>query len=147
MSATLVEISEAVGSIVAIEAAAYVVCGAHVADAGPGAAVALSSQSMHHAWRAEELRRHLFAFGTKTVDDFLNVPPDVAAELQRAEHSPSALDAAAIVLNGVMRPLAERYRELGEQCSPVADGSLMRTLRILRADLDADAAEIERIVR
>ncbi|MGH9056116.1 MAG: hypothetical protein ACRDYY_09695 [Acidimicrobiales bacterium] len=110
----------------------------------PEAKLMLDRHSQHHAWRANQWWDRLPVLAGADRDS-LAVPPSPAAD--SAAGALSDLDGTVARLAGAYRValprLAGAYEELLVLADPVSDGSTVRTLGLVRGDLDADWREGE----
>jgi hypothetical protein len=106
--------------------------------------VLLDRHSLHHAWRAQQWWDRLPVVAG--IDrPGLVAPPSATVELL-LDHL-AALEDSAARLAGAYRVaiprLAGTYETQVQQLSPVADSSVLRTMHIVRADLESDWREGE----
>lgn len=139
MSGGMVEISERVGGLVAAETALFEALGRLVPAAQGAAAVTLSTLSRHHAWRAEQLRGHLFAFGGYGAEDFVRLPAHLAPTLEALQGS-DPISGVVVSADAALGALLSELDELRAMCTDVADGSLLRTVGMVEADILRDRA-------
>lgn len=144
MTAGLREISAAVGQLVATERGAFAVLGAWAPALDDARAVeTVARLARRHAWRAEQLADQLFGFGSTSVDELTS--PDSSTTARLAElASARGTDAQRRAAADLLEVLAASVEELAARCTPVADAALLRTLRIVGADLRADRDELAR---
>lgn len=138
MSATLIEVSRAVGGLVATERIAFEITGRAVPTATPRVAAWLAQLSLHHAWRATELERHLWPFATFEISDFVVVPDELADVLGTVGATTSESAMVEVLRDQLIPTLAGRVTALIECCGEAADGSLRRSLEIVGDDLERD---------
>ncbi|MCC6226346.1 MAG: hypothetical protein IT195_08070 [Microthrixaceae bacterium] len=140
MSAGLEEISRRVGALVAAEVASFEAVGSRVVDAPPDLAGLFAGISCHHAWRAHQLREHLFPLGGYQVDDFVVLSGDFAAILGTLEGAETPMEAAAVVRDELLVALSAMIGDTRAVCGLVADAPLLRTLDLVEFDLLRDKA-------
>jgi len=140
MSAGLEQISRRVGASVAAEVASFEAVGRRVVGASPDLAELFAGISRHHAWRADQLREHLFPFSGRQVDDFVVLPEDVAAILGTLETAASPVEAAAVLRDELLVALLAMVGDTRSVCGLAADASLLRTLELVEFDLLRDKA-------
>jgi hypothetical protein len=123
----------------------FEILGAWVATtAEPAVKLMVDRHSLHHSWRAAQWEARLPVASGVNIDALIAAPA-VATE--------KALDALA-GMQGTVRRLAGAYRVALPRlaasyaadvagASPISDGSVIRTLQIVAADLHADWREGE----
>jgi hypothetical protein len=149
VSLTLEESSRLAGGHHWIECRMFEVLGGWVATTSePDAKLMFDRHSRHHAWRAEQWRDRLPVLAD--VDrDGLSVPPSVAAAsaLEALAGLPGTVERVAGAYRVVLPRLSGAYLEHLSLASPVSDGSAMRTLNMLVADVGTDWREGELLLQ
>jgi hypothetical protein len=107
----------------------------------PAAAARLGSTSRHHGWRAELWHEQLPSIPALEVGDLV-APPDVgtAAVVATLADAPpgAAVEALASAYRVLVPRLVAAYDAHLADTSPVADGPVARTLRLVLADVVPD---------
>jgi hypothetical protein len=117
----------------------------------PAVKAVVGTHSHHAAWRAELWRTCLPALPSLTPDS-VTVPPSAAvAAVVDAVDDPGDDAGTLGPLTGVYRVLVPHLlgagNDLVEVASPVGDAPLLRVAHLVRADLAADRAAGERLIR
>jgi hypothetical protein len=119
-------------------------------ESEPAAKLLLARHARHHAWHARVLREWLPQ--THDLDAAALVGPaapaldGVFAEVTAARDPDQTLERLAGVYRGLIPAAVDGYHALIEECSQVADGALLRWLRVVVVDEDRDRAEAEELL-
>lgn len=141
MIGVLVESARWIGRMVWLEERIFEILGLWVPSVPePDVKLAFASQSRHHAWHAQLLREHLPETHAVEPGALVEPPSDETVAFAAAFRASATTPERLVGLFEVTLPaVVEAYRARIDAANPITDGPLVRALRFVLVDDDADA--------
>lgn len=139
----LLERAEQLGELCWIETALFAALGRWSATTeDPTWTVRFGAASRRHGWHAEQVFARLPELSVLDTDELVRPPGPGTVALLDEVAALEALPARVAAHRAVVLPrLAARVEAMAATCSPVADGSVARTLSLLLADVRGELDE------